>query len=463
MVSRIADSEMYAHLWGTEELRAIFDEKARLQSWLDILVALARAQAQLDLIPAGSADAIAEAAHVERLDIAFAAAETRWTSHSTLGVIHAFQRILPEAAREHVYLGVTVQDITDTWTALALRRVGSVVWRDLRIIESLLLDLAQQHRATVMVGRTHGQPGAPITFGFKAASWADEIRRHLDRLADGRDRWLVGQLAGSVGGLGFFGDQGVALRREFCARVGLADPGISWLTSRDRLVEFTQVLATVSGTLARIGGEVYELQRPEIGELREPAQLGAVSSITMPHKRNPERSEHLDTLARLVRANAGAVLESMVQQHERDGRGWKTEWVAVPEVCLLTAAALQFTIEILSGLEVDTDRMAANVAVQSGFINSEQVLAALTPHLGKHRAQELMHDALQPAGAAPRQVIAALAGAGVDGLTLAEPPGTSAPVAPPAAPAPPAALTMVDEVVCRARSAREAESETWPR
>ena len=138
--------------------------------------------------------------------------------------------------------------------------------------------------------------------------------------------------------------------------------------------------------------------------------MGAVSSITMPHKRNPERSEHLDTLARLVRANAGAMLEAMVQQHERDGRGWKTEWIALPEVCLLTGTALQLTIEILSGLEVDTERMAANLAVQSGFVNSEQVLAALTPHLGKHRAQALMHDALQPAGAAPRQVIAGSGG-----------------------------------------------------
>jgi adenylosuccinate lyase len=439
---------MYAHLWGTEELRGIFDERARLQSWLDILVALARAQSELGLIPASSASAISAAADVGRLDLGGAAAETRATSHSTLGLIHAFQAVLPEAAREHVYFGVTVQDITDTWAVLALRRVGSIVWRDLRIIELLLLDLAQRHRDSPMVGRTHGQPGAPITFGFKAASWADEIRRHLDRLRDGQRRWLVGQLGGSVGALGFFGEAGMELRRRFCTELGLDDPAISWLTARDRLVEFAQLLAAVSGTLARIGGEVYELQRPEIGELREPAAASAVSSITMPHKRNPERSEHLDTLARLIRANAGVLLEAMVQQHERDGRGWKTEWVALPEVCLLSGAALQFAIEILSGLEVDTSRMAANLAVQAGFVNSEQVLAALTPHLGKHRAQALMHEARQPAGAAPREIISALAG----------------PVGEPAAavPVPPAAPAMVDEVVRRARQARAGEPETWP-
>ena len=146
-----------------------------------------------------------------------------------------------------------------------------------------------------MAGRTHGQPGSPITFGFKVASWADEVRRHLQRLAEGRPRWLVGQLGGAVGTLGFFAPRGAELRAEFCAELGLADPGISWLTSRDRIAEFGGLLAMICGTLARIGNEVYELQRPEIGELREPTTGDTVGSITMPHKRNPEGSEHLDT------------------------------------------------------------------------------------------------------------------------------------------------------------------------
>jgi adenylosuccinate lyase len=396
MGARLTDSEVYAHLWGTEELRGIFDERHRLQSWLDILAALAAAQAELGIIPAASAEAIA-AVSADQLDLAFVAAETRRTSHSTLGIIRGLHQLLPPAAREHVYHGATVQDVTDTWTALAMREVAGVVARDLRRISAHLVGLAERHRDTVMTGRTHGQPGSPITFGFKAASWADEVDRHLARLREGAPRWLVGQLAGGVGTLAFFGEQGIELRARFCARLGLADPGISWLTARDRVAEFGHLLAMVCATLARIGNEVYELQRPEIGELREPAAPEGVGSITMPHKRNPERAEHLVTLGRLVRAQAAVLLEGMVGEHERDGRAWKAEWAAFPEACLLTGTALALADGLLAGLEVDTAAMARNLAAARGATASEHVLARLAPSLGKHRAQALLQAALADA------------------------------------------------------------------
>ncbi|MGZ4635979.1 MAG: class-II fumarase/aspartase family protein [Oryzihumus sp.] len=454
VVARLTDSRQYAHLWGTAELASLFEEPARLQAWLDVLTALATAQARLGMIPAGAAADIATHARVDSLDLDLVAEQTRLTSHSMLGLIRALQQVLPEAAREHVYAGATVQDVTDTWFALAMREVGALLWRDLHEIEGSLLGLAVTHRDTVMAGRTHGQPGAPITFGFKAASWADEVRRHLDRLREGRPRWLVGQLGGAVGVLGFFEPQGLALRAQFCAELGLDDPGISWLSSRDRVAEFAGLLSMVCGTLARIGTEVFELQRPEIGELREPTTPEAVSSITMPHKRNPEGSEHLDTLARLVRANASVLVEGMVAVHERDGRGWKAEWSAFPEVCLLTGVALQVGRRLVSGLEVDVEAMRANVERHGDRIASERLLAGLAGKVGKHTAQRLMHEVLSPGTTEVAHVVDALVAAGA--ATEQECRRWLA------VPATGAAGAMVDTVVSRARAARDAEPDTWP-
>jgi adenylosuccinate lyase len=449
VTARIADSSMYRHLWATAQARAVFDEEARLQGWLDVLVALATAQAAEGLIPEGAADRIRELARVDLLDLHEIAHQTRLTGHSTLGLIRALRQLLPDDVHPYVYVGATVQDVTDTWTSLVLKQIGGQVWSHLRRIEMLLLEIASTHRDTLIAGRTHGQAGAPVTFGWKAASWADEIGRHLERMAEGAPRWLVGQLGGGVGSLASTGAEGLSLRRRFCAELSLRDPGISWLTSRDRIAEFGSTLAMITGTLARVGTEVYELQRPEIAELREPSRQGMVGSITMPHKRNPERSEHLDTLARLVRANAGVLVEGMVSAHERDGRAWKAEWVALPEVCMLTCAALQTAEELLTGLEVDAAAMGANLG---SYTSSERALALLSQRLGRHVAQERLQAVLAEGQAAGTSLTDALLRRRLltpaEAASLAPDPGSCAP--------------MVDSVVATARARREKESPTWP-
>jgi adenylosuccinate lyase len=300
-----------------------------------------------------------------------------------------------------------------------------------------------------MPGRTHGQPGSPVSFGLKAASWADEVRRHRERLAEGAPRWLAGQLGGAVGTLAFFGDRGLELRARFCERLGLRDPVVPWLTARDRIAEFGHLLAMVTATLARIGTEVYQLQRPEIGELREPATAAAVGSITMPHKRNPEASEHLVTLARLVRQQAATLLEGMVGEHERDGRAWKAEWIALPETCLLTGTALALARRLLEGLEVDAERMRRNLEAQGGYAASEAVLADLAPRLGKHRAQGLLQEALRAGQERGQSLEEALR----DHLDL----GGGIRIAASAG----GAGAMVDAAVRRGRAALAAEADPW--
>lgn len=389
----LGDSTVYGHQWATDEARGILGEEARFASWLEILACLAEAQAELGLIPAGAARAVREEAGRMELDLERIAARTRATSHSTLGLIDELRLRLPEPAREWVYWGATVQDLSDTWTALVMRRVGDLLDRDLLRIREAARRLAREHRTAPMLGRTHAQPGLPIPFGFKAAVWADEFSRHRERLAQGRRRWETAQLGGALGTMHFWGESARPLLEAFARRLGLRAPDIAWITSRDRPAEFVFLLAACASTIAKIGNEIMELQRLELGEVREPFIAGTVGSITMPQKRNPEFSEHLDTLSRLVRSAAGVMTEGMVQLHERDGRGWKAEWVALPQACAMTLKASGLAAELLEGLQVDEERMRANIADRRGFVFAEPVMRALADRVGKHTAHEIVYEA----------------------------------------------------------------------
>ncbi|MBA3525251.1 MAG: adenylosuccinate lyase family protein [Geodermatophilaceae bacterium] len=393
MTAHPADSRIFGHLWGTDEVRALLDDEGRISAWLEILATLAEAQAQVDLVPPEAARGIRAHARLAEIDLEQVARETRTSGHSTMGLIRALRASLPESAREWVYYGATVQDLSDTWASLLTVQVGDIVRRDVTAMRDRAGALAAEHRDTPMCGRTHGQPGQPISFGFKAAGWAAELDRQLVRLAQGRARWEVVQLGGALGTMQFWGGAAPALLRAFADRLGLGTPEIAWLTARDRVAEFVTLLASVTATIGRIGNEVYQLQRPEIGEVREGFSAGTVGSITMPHKRNPERSEQLVTLSRVVRAQAGLALEGMVGEHERDGRAWKTEWLLLPEACLATAASCGLGVEMLAGLEVDADRMAANLAGHRGYLMSEAVLRALSERLGKHTAHDVTYAA----------------------------------------------------------------------
>jgi adenylosuccinate lyase len=386
-----ADSLVYGHLWATDETRELLGDRGRTRSWLRIIGELATAQGELGLIPEAAAREIAGHADAE-LDLEAVGVETRRSGHSMLGLIRVLQRELSPGAREWVCHGLTVQDVTDTWTALVMQRMLTIAERDLEVIHGALLGLADRHRGTVMLGRTHGQPGLPITFGFKAAVWAAELARHRERLAQARPRLAVGQLAGAVGTLSAWGGQGLELQRRVLERVGLDVPEIGWTSARDRIAEFATLLALVTGSLAKIGNETYNLQRAEIAELAEAPDDGVVGSITMPQKRNPERSEHLWTLARVVRSQADLAIEGLVAEHERDGAAWKTEWALVPRASAATAAALALAVELVGGLQVDAERMRANVAAQRGYVLAEPVVLALAPSVGHRRAHELVRE-----------------------------------------------------------------------
>ncbi|HLI09397.1 MAG TPA: adenylosuccinate lyase family protein [Ktedonobacteraceae bacterium] len=395
MTSHLADSLIYQNSWGTPELRQLFDDVPRTRSWLEILATLAETQADFDLIPREAARAVAVTCRSVELDAVFfeeVRAGFEATNHSTLGLIRALQRRCPGDSGEWLYYGATVQDITDTWTALVLQKVRAVVERELAAIEGNLLQLAARHRDTVMAGRTHGQIGLPITFGFKAATWAAEVQRHRQRLVELGPRLVVGQLAGGVGSLSSLGPRALEVQKEFLSRLGLNPPSIAWTTSRDTLAEWFSLLTLVASTGDRIGHEVYNLQRTEIGEVSEGFVTGTVGSITMPHKRNPEIAEHLGTLARVIRHNTALIFESLVHDHERDGRSWKTEWAVLAETCLATGKLLALLRAMTGNLEIHADRMRANLEATGGFVLSEAVMLALAARIGKQSAHTLVYE-----------------------------------------------------------------------
>ena len=448
MVAHLIDSAIYGDNWSTGFSRELFAERTRLARWLEVIKALARAQGSLGLIPERSVEAIGRL-DAANLDIDRIAAETRATSHSTLGVIRELQRHLPESAQEHVYVGATVQDITDTSAVLEMAAISEQIWTGLRAIESTLLDLATTHRATAMIGRTHGQPGAPITFGFKAASWLDELGRSIERLGDLRRRALAAQLGGAVGSLAFFGDDALSLRRAFAAEIGLNEPATSWLTARDRLAEFGSTLAIATATLGRMANEVFTLQRAEVGELRETSSSSTVGSITMPHKLNPERSEQIVALARLVRTQSASLVETMVQEHERDARGWKAEWVILPTLCHYSCAAVELSQGLVEGLIVDVEAMLANIH-SAGSASSEQLLIHASAAVGKHAAQSALHHVYQIVRNGQMPLDEALRDAGIDvpdDVLLTVETGACA--------------QMADQAVKVAQTRRAAESKTW--
>ena len=405
MPVHLTDSLIYQDSWGTPELRVLFDDVPRTRSWLEILAVLAETQAEFGLIPPGAAHLVATTCRTVELDAAFFE-EVRIgfeaTNHSTLGLIRALQRRCPGDSGEWLYYGATVQDLTDTWTALVLQRVREILRHELKAIEANLSRLAAEHRDTVMAGRTHGQIGLPITFGFKVAVWAMEVCRHHLRLAELAPRLDVGQLAGGVGSLSSLGPSALELQKSFLARLGLMAPAISWITSRDTLAEWFNLLALIASTGDKIGHEVYNLQRTEIGEVSEGFVTGTVGSITMPHKRNPEISEHLGTLARVVRHNAALIAESLVHDHERDGRSWKAEWGVLAETCLAAGKLLALLRTLTGNLVIHADRMRANLEATGGFVLSEAVMLALAARIGKQSAHALVYETAMNAHASGR-------------------------------------------------------------
>jgi adenylosuccinate lyase len=360
--------------YALPELRELFGERRKLQLWLRIELLAAEGLAQAGVVPESDWERIRTALADESVDVERAHEIERESQHDVIAFLRSVTEGLGPEGR-WLHYGLTSSDVLDTATAVTLRDSTAVVEAELARLQEVARRLAQQHRSTPMVGRSHGIHAEPITFGFKVAGWYAELSRDGERLTRAREGIAVGKVSGAVGS---HANVSAAVERWVCDGLGLRpDPAATQVVSRDRHAELLTALAILGGTLERISVEVRHLQRTEVSEAFEPFGGGQQGSSAMPHKRNPVLSERVTGLARLLRADALVALENMALWHERDISHSSAERFIFERALGVAAYATRTLADVLDGLEVDAERMAANLDLLGGMVYSEALLLAM--------------------------------------------------------------------------------------
>ena len=353
-------------------MKSIWSEEGKLARWLEVELAALDAWAEVGVVPAeaaAEARALALAPSPERV----AEIEER-TQHDLAAFVDGVAEGLGPAGRWFHY-GLTSSDVLDTATALQVREAGALVLEGVDRAQSAVIRRAEEHRDTVMAGRTHGVHAEPITFGAKLAGWAFELERDRARLSAALEGMRVGKLAGAVG---TYGGGDPEVERLACERLGLAPEAVATqVVPRDRYADLLSALALSASSLDRFATEIRHLARTELRELQEPFRSGQKGSSAMPHKRNPVVAERLSGLARVVRAAAAVGLENVALWHERDISHSSAERVVLPDAFLALDYMLDRFAWLVDGLVVDAERMRRNLDASHGLVFSQRVLLAL--------------------------------------------------------------------------------------
>jgi 3-carboxy-cis,cis-muconate cycloisomerase len=377
-------------VFGDEEILELFSEHALVEAWLEVEQALALAQAELGILTNEAAAAIAAEATGDKVDLGRLREQTRVVGYPILPLLEQVKAASSPDVARYLHWGATTQDVMDTGLALTLARALDRVERTLG---DAIASRADEHRATVMAGRTHGQHAVPISFGGKLAVWLAELERHLQRLRSARGRAAVVQLFGAAGTGAALGPEIRELRRRLAAHLSLEMVDVPWHTARDGLAEVGFVLAAVAATCGKIAREVIELSRPEIGELKEAGGHLRGASSTMPQKANPIGSETVVGLSVLAAQQVPALLAAMQAGHERSTGEWQVEWDAIPGIAATAAGALAGAAGVIGGLQVFPERMRANLELEGGLIMAEAVMMAAAPLVGRGQAHDLVYEA----------------------------------------------------------------------
>lgn len=383
-------------MFQSDEIRSFFEAPAMLRRYLEIEVAIAEVEGSLGLIPEDAAQALANELTVDAIDMDRFHSDLENTGFPIVPLLRQVVDLVSEESAQVVHWGATTQDIMDTALVLQMREALRLFRVRISRLREVLADHADTHRSSVMLGRSQLQHALPTTFGLKAAVWLSMFQRHAMRLTQLEERLYVVQFGGAVGTLAALGTAGLTVRDALAARLELGVAPTAWHTTRDSLAEVVSYLANLTASLGKIGQDILLLAQSDVGEVRERLTPGRGVSSTMPQKRNPISAQQITVVASSVADLSGAMFRASVHDHERASGNWMKEWTVIPEAFVVTGKALDLTIDLLEGLEVDIDRMRSNVEADE-FIMAEAVMMALAPHLGRAGAHEIIATAVETA------------------------------------------------------------------
>jgi len=383
-------------LFSTPEISRVFSTVEQMRAMTRFEWALSCALESNGLAEAGSGAVLEQLLQADFVDLGALALEAKDAGNVAIPFVRQLTAAVTarsETAARSVHLGATSQDVLDTALVLQMREALDLLEAPLTRLDEALLDQVRRHRDTVMLGRTWLQPGPPTTLGLKLAGVLTALRRDRERIRAEGERVLVLQFGGAVGTLASLGAAGGAISADLSRVLDLAEPELPWHTQRDSLVAMTQVLAILTGTLAKFGRDIALLMQAEVSEVSEGAGVGRGGSSTMPHKHNPVASAALIAIHAKMPGLVATLLHAMPQEHERGPGLWQAEWDIVPEAFRLASASVAYAIEIAEGMKVDARRMQANMESTLGLPLSEAVSIALAPRIGRVAAHDLLRQA----------------------------------------------------------------------
>ena len=399
------DSTIYASLFSQPDLATIFSDERFVAALVEVEVALANVQGRLGIIPVEAAKTIGAKAVTFQVDFAALQAGTEQAGIPTLDLLRQLRAHIGPAAADYVHWGATSQDIMDTALVLQIRAALGLIEPSLATVITNLAHLAEQHRHTLMAGRTHSQQALPIPFGLKVAGWLAPLLRHRQRLAELKPRLLVVQFGGAAGTLASLGPAGLAVQEGLAAELGLGLLPTPWHTQRDGLAEMAGWLSLVSGSLAKLAQDIILLAQTEVGEVRESSDAARGGSSTMPQKSNPIISEGIIAAHRTNAGLLASMHQALVQEHERATHGWQMEWLSLPQMFALTATALQKATFLSANLAINEARMRQNVAAANGLMLAEAISFALAAHMSRTEAKALVKEAVAVGLAEERHLV----------------------------------------------------------